>query len=67
MKEMMKTVLAFITFEQLVTKSQIDSKHQHLRNALEQQSNIAGLISVRHEMIYQYWYNYVVKHFAPYS
>ena len=64
MKEMMKRVLAFITFEQLVNKSQIESRFQHLRNAQQQQSIPLELIAVRHKLIYEYWYNHVIKHFC---
>ena len=64
MKEMMKRALSFITFEQLITKSQIAVRFEHLRNVQQQQSITLELIAARHKVIYEYWYNHVLKHFC---
>ncbi len=63
MKEMMKRALAFITFEQLSTKSQVELRYQHLGNAHPVQNNALALITARHKIIYEYRYNHVL-HFC---
>lgn len=60
---MMKRAIAFITFEQLVTKSQIELKYQQFCDAHQQQNNVLGLIAARHKFIYEFWYNHVI-HFC---
>ncbi len=55
MKKIMKKALAFITFEQLVTKSQIELRFQHLRSAQQQQNITLDLIAAKHKLIYEYW------------
>ncbi len=64
MKEMIKRSLAFITFDQLVSKNQIELRYKHLSSPNQQQSNALGLITARHKLIYEYWYNHVIKHFG---
>ncbi len=63
MKEMMKRALAFITFDRLVSKSQIAVRFQQLHNTHQQQSFSTKLIAARHKLIYEYWYNHVI-HFC---
>ena len=60
----MKRALAFITFEELVSKNQIAFRFQHIRNSQHQQNSAFELIAVRHKLIYEYWYNHVIKHFG---
>ncbi len=60
---MMKRALVFITFEQLSTKNQIELRYQHLGNAYQPQNNALGIITARHQIIYEYWYNHVL-HFC---
>ena len=58
---MMKKVFAFLTFDQLVTEDQIKIRVQHLRYTHEKESNELEPTSVWHELIYEYWYNYVIS------
>ncbi len=63
MKEMIKKALVFVTFDQLSTKSQIELRYQHLSNACQLQNITVGLITARHKIIHEYWYNHVL-HFC---
>ena len=64
MKEMMTKVIAFLTFEQLETKNQIAVRFQQLCTTFQCESASYNLISVRRELIYEYWYNHVINHFC---
>lgn len=63
MKEMMKRAIAFITFEQPISKNDIEMRYQHYCIVNPQSNNAVQLTDARHEIIYEYWYNHVIHFF----
>ncbi len=63
MKEMMQKLWVLITFEEFTTRSKIELRFKQVWEISQEKSDAPTTVSVRHNLVYEFWYNYVIKHF----